>query len=718
MMGLYLDRPPHMVDPKGLSACNNVRIEFAQVRSDLLGWEASAYPQLPAACIYLSRFVNSAGSQRTIAVTPTDLILLSTTAPYTYLTPPFSSGTVSVSNGGTTVTGTNTGWTQDIQGGWAYLATQNSAAGATTLTLNPLGNTRLVPLSVQDQTAPTAIPVGTYTANATLNLDGSVTLGLTQPLVGAVSIGDTIYVGSGVNLRPSAQAGDQISFGVHFDNSLTSTWYTILSVNSDTSITLATAYGGTTLVNSFYTIRECLTNTLSGSSPFVPTCSSVNFPNGSGPTPGGAPGQWLTGDDFWFFTNGIDPIVVWGWQDPHTTYSTTIPLKAASLVQTRGLLILGGLINGLGVAEPTSIANSDNGFPLKFAGGVAFQGVACDGPFNITRLATLGSTLMIYCTGTWGGAPTQQDDQSGEVVSGSFVGFPTIWAFSDIIKTRGPVCGNAVVEFPDRHQFLTTDGELRYNGLFIQVMNDHVWRAVMKSFDATRPGSCYAYVQPTNGDLIWGVPLATDPVGQLYPTTAYVEHYMEQANSYLFKPMTQRDFPFLCVGAFQNPTIATFGSATAPGGGVATFGNTARSWLSFGQAGNTPQYLVGDIAGNIWQLYVANTQNGSPALCTATWGSRAIGNGRSRSLLTRIYPEIDYIANPLGTISVTVAMQDAAMGPITITDTRQFDATYSGNRFTSHMRRGREVAVTISDQLGIGWATAGYDFDWVTGGER
>ena len=76
------------------------------------------------------------------------------------------------------------------------------------------------------------------------------------------------------------------------------------------------------------------------------------------------------------------------------------------------------------------------------------------------------------------------------------------------------------------------------------------------------------------------------------------------------------------------------------------------------------------------------------------------------------------MATPAGTISIQIQMQDAAMGPITITDVQQFNATYSGNRFTSHFRRGREVAVTMFDQLGIGWSCAGYDLDWVVGGER
>lgn len=710
-MGLFLDRPAFKIDPKGFSACNNVRIERGRVRADLLGWTGPIFNQLPSDCLYISRFVNSDGAERLFAITPTDIIQLQGNGANTYITPVYASGSVSATNGSATISGTGTRFAADIQYGDAYTAAATASSGNVVKVHGPFISDFLLP--VTDQSSAGAILAGTILNTLAANSDGTFSLGLSQALNSTVTSGDTIVVGSGVKLRPNVRPGDQISFGNYRDSSLISTWYTVQTVNSDTSLTLSANYTGTSFTNGAYRVRQLLTNTISGPSPSLPPSNSANFPAAGGATLGNAYGSVnVNGDDLWIYTNGTDPVIVKPWACYSSYFSRSIPFKANSLVQTRGLLVCGGLTEGNGTQLNSSIASSDNGFPQKMAGGVAFQGIASDGPFTVSRLGILGSTLMIYLTGSWGGAANQQDDASGSVTSAAFVGFPTIWAFSDVIRTRGPVCGGAVVEFPDRHQFLSIDGEYRYNGLFIQVMNDQVWREVMQNFDTTRPNACFALVVPTFGDLIWAVPLLTDPAGQLYASTAYVEHYMEQANNYLFKPFTVRDFPFTCGAAFFNFAPATFASLTQ------TFGEISRSWASFGVGGNQPQYVAGDVQGNIWALYSSNTQNGTPALCTATWASRVVGNGRARPLITRVYPEVDYIAEPASPLIVTLTLQDAPTGPVTITDTQTFDPSYAGNRFTVHYRRGRVGAVTFSDRDGLGWTAAGYDWDWTNGGLR
>jgi hypothetical protein len=380
-------------------------------------------------------------------------------------------------------------------------------------------------------------------------------------------------------------------------------------------------------------------------------------------------------------------------------------------------MIYGGLTYPTSpVSLGNSIASSDNGFPLQLAGGVSFQGIATDGPFHVTRISQLGQQLLLYCTGPLSGNMNSPDDMSGAVVSASFVGFPTIWAFADVIHTRGPISGTLVAEFPDRHQFLAVDGEYRYNGLFTQIMNDQVWRVVLANYDTTKPGSAFVAISFEFGDLIWALPLKTDAADQLHPSTAYVEHYMEQANSYLFKPMTQRDFPFTCAALFQNSGVTTwlsFDGTTEP-----TWNLVNSSWISWNFRGNTPVLVAGGIDGDIYNLYQTDTQEGTPALATCTWGGRVIGNARARALVKRVYPEIEYINDPASRVSVTLTMQDALGGPTTITDTQTFNPDYSGNRFTTHYRRGRVATVTISDNQGLGWICDGYDFDWVNGGLR
>ena len=282
MMGLYLDRPAHMVDPKGFAACNNARIEFNQVRTDLMGWESSSIEQLPGPCLYLSRFVNSQGLQRSIAITPTDIILLQPGEANTYITPEYTDGHVSIANGSTTLFGSQTFWADDIQGGTAFTANANAAEGATTLQLDlPLAGAVEL-LAVTDQTNGDAIQVGTFISSGFVG-PTFIGVNLTQALIGPVTAGDTIFVGSGISLRPNVRPGDMVSIGSYTQNSIAATWYEVATVTSNGQLTLTTPYAGTSVTFVPYRIRACLTNTVTGSNPYIPTSASVNYPNGEGP---------------------------------------------------------------------------------------------------------------------------------------------------------------------------------------------------------------------------------------------------------------------------------------------------------------------------------------------------------------------------------------------------------------------------------------------------
>jgi hypothetical protein len=715
IQGLFLDRPAWKIPPGGFSACNNVRIEFGRVRADLLGWSASDQPAtIGKPIVYSTSFVSSFNGETPIFATTTDLLIAAAGA-WQYITPTYTFGTVSVSNGGQTVTGDGRcRWAQDIGEQATVTAVGTFAAGATTIEVSAATNMIYNGLVIADAENAEAIPPGTYTVFNYVNTSGKYFIELSQALTATISNGDTINIGQGASLRPIVRAGDQISFGSNQQNSPSATWYTVESVASNNSLTLTAPYVGSNLSGAEYTVREVLTDLTAATPPALPECSSTNFP---------AAGGYASGDQ-WYFTNGIDPLIVWNPTFAGNAnnvvaggafFVRTSPNQTCNAVeQKQGLLILGGLTQG-GTLYGTSIASSDNGFPMQFAGGVSFQGIASDGPFIITRLGILGSTLMIYQSGKWGGGPDGSDDESGAVTTASFVGYPTIWAFSDVIKTRGPLAGGLVAEFPDRHQFLSIDGEYRYNGLFIQVMNDQVWRSVMKSFDATRPWAAYCMIVPTYGDLIWAIPLTTDPAGQLYSKTAYVEAYMEQANSYLFKPITQRDFPFLSSAAINVPIQPTWNSWAGNQWNLIN-----APWNSFGYGAAAPTYLACDYLGNVWNLYQSNTQAGTPALCTVTWGSKVIGNARSRALVKRVYPEIEYIASPPSDITVTLTLADALGGPTVITDTQTFNPSYSNSDifFTTHYRRGRLATVTVSDDAGLGWVADGWDMDWVPGGLR
>ena len=396
------------------------------------GTSAPTPPHSGQPIVYQTSFISSFNTEIPIFVTPTD-ILIDTSGAWQFITPTYTSGTVTVNNGSPTVTGDGyCRWATDIAENAQFTVKTTVAAGATAIQVEPGGPSGVYGgVVIQDLNALDAIPPGTYYASFGANNY----FNLSQPTIAAVTAGDIIQLGAGLSLRPIVRAGDQISFGSNEQNSPSATWYTVQSVTNNGSLTLTAPYVGSNATTVPYTIRQLLTDTTKNVVPSLPECSSTkNFPAAGGYAPG----------DQWYFTNGIDPLIVW---NPTFQQNTTVtggaffvrtsPNQTVNAVeQKQGVLILGGLTQN-GTLYGTSIASSDNGFPMQFAGGVSFQGIASDGPFIITRLAILGSTLMIYQSGKWGGGPDNSDDMSGAVTTASFVGYPTIWAFSDVIKTRG-----------------------------------------------------------------------------------------------------------------------------------------------------------------------------------------------------------------------------------------------------------------------------------------
>lgn len=735
MMGLFLDRPAHTIDPKALSACNNVRIELGRLRSDLLGWaQAASLASVPGGTVYLDTFVTAGGRQFVIAVSPTDIYILydsQSPAAYSsnyqlrYATPLFvnrgviAPSSVSITTGTNTVTGTGTHWKYAYQNGATFVGSA-ATQGVTQITVSSGSALDLAPGQIVTCATAGLLANGTQlVGDATGRINISLaTLNVIPPST-TFTIGNAVGDGA-AGTRWNVLPGDFIAFrnpatnGDLFPIVGADTWYQVATVASDTSLTLTTNYTGTTLSGSPYMVRQCLKGS-SNAGAILVNESETFISADLGAIPLSPPAGQAAFTDTWFYTNGFDPVVMlWAVQNGAQTnasqafgssYPPSIPFLCKSLKAYKGILTFGGLGFPASTWPVTSatapattftqgneIASSDSSTPTQLNSGIAFQGIAVSGPFTIGKLAILGQVLMLYGIGAEATGAATEDNHSGVVTSASLVGFPTIWTFSDVIQTRGPISGEAVAIFSDRHQFISIDGEYRYNGLFIQIMNDQVWREVLLGLDFTRRQAFFHFQCAAHGDLIWAVPQSTDPNGQSYASSAYVEHYMEQANSYLFKPYTKRDFPFTACCTYQPAGAASPGS---------------------------PIYLASDPTGTIWQLYTSNTQNGTAALATATWGSRPIGNGRSKMLVTRVYPEIAYQASPIGNVSVTLTLQNYAEGPVTITDTQSFNPSYpSGVGWTTHYRRGSVGSVTFSDQAGVGWVAAGYDWDYTLGGVR
>lgn len=514
----------------------------------------------------------------------------------------------------------------------------------------------------------------------------------TAALTGTGTAWNTVIA---TGLRKNARAGDQVYIGSASQNNPSpggQGWFTIQSVNSDTSITLTTNFTGGNQTNVAYTLRQLFSGDASSFH-----YASETFPNA------GAPDN----SDLWFATNGggttaNDPLVKWNGSSTFASLVSTVPFLCFELRRFKNMLCYGGLTQlSTGQALPTSVANSDNGLPTSYNTGVAGQYIVTDSIIQINWLGILGNLMMVY----------SGNQLTGDVVSAYFVGPPTNFVFTSVVRGRGPIGSRFVAEFPDRHQFIASDGEYRYNGLFIQLMNTQVWRQILQSFDYSRRDRAFNIVNRFWGDLIWAVPQTTDP--GLPPNVAWVEHYLEQANNYLFKPVTKRDFPFTVSGTIINQTVLTFNNM--PNG----FNTYNQQFSQSSGAAGFPIQLCGDVNGFVYSLYSADTQNGTAYTSFAAFPQRLTVNERSRGVVARVYPFAEAIQSGSYNLSVALTMRDQVGGQPTFTDTQSINLMFTGNRFSSHFRAGRTGQVTFSTPgPNQPWTLDGYDWDVVQGGVR
>lgn len=483
-----------------------------------------------------------------------------------------------------------------------------------------------------------------------------------------------------LGVRNNVMVGDQLYIGNSTQNDPAAVWVTVTAINSDTSLTVTPAVTPS-LLNQTYTLRQLA----QGDAQAYKWQFEV-FPLAGPPI----------NNDAIFITNGLDPVVTWDGVDLFAEYQAGMPFLARFMQRYKNMMIYGGLTQD-GASLYTSIANSNNGLPLELAEGIANQYVASDGPYIINHLGVLGNNLMIYM-GTI---------DSGSVVAATFVGFPTNFVFNEVIRGRGPIADNLVLEFPDRHEFLGQDGQYRYNGLYTQLMNTHVWRVVLQNFDRQRSARSLSNIVPQYGLAHIAIPLLTDDDPEL--STAYVENYLEQPQQILFKPVTQRDFPFTAVGQLPMNADLEYWNLDPYTWDIDPF-----RWNDNQITGAYANQFAGDKDGNVYVMFTAETQAPSFAL----FSQRVVAGERSRGLVRRIYPFAEY-SNAGYSLTVTLTLVDQLAGATAITDVKTMPLDYSSNRFTSHFRRGRSAAV----QFGTAgpnqpWTLTGYDWDISSGGLR
>ncbi len=495
----------------------------------------------------------------------------------------------------------------------------------------------------------------------------------------AASTGTAVTGTSTLWTTAGIKAGDEITFGTAGVTDPDATWFVVASVGGETSITLtasATASDGP------YTIRRLFEGQVSDNWSFD------QFVN-----------DGVSGDDLWLATNGVDDVVSWNGLADQMTLHPELGFTAKVITVFSNMAIYANIVQS-GVDKPTDIINSDVGTPLLAGStgvGLSEQFRVHDGTDPILNMVPLGDNLVAY--------------SGGHITPIQFVGDPFVFLFRQALSSLGPVGHNALVDFGDFHVFIGADAMYEFDGVTLTELNGHLWREVIRQIDPTRQARLYAHFDEENGDLIWSVPLTTDAdagdtEGQ--SVVAYSEHYLEDAGDF-GSPYSKRSFPFLSTGFFERATGLTWADMTQ------TWASTSFSWNDRFFSQLFPQNLGGDKTGNIWLLNESQLADGALLPSTVKFGRLALGSGRDRGLLTRVYP---YTEVTSGDLDVDIFISDHAAAAASLTESFAFDLSLPAEEhFVSPFRAGRFVDIGFGT-AGHLWILHGYDTDIRFGGKR
>lgn len=501
---------------------------------------------------------------------------------------------------------------------------------------------------------------------------------------GTASRSGNAVVGVGTTWLTNIKPGDQISFGATGVVSPSATWDTVVTVTDNTHLT---TLGSGTVGSGAYTIRQLFTG---GNQTIWQADIFVNA------SPSGHNELWMT--------NGQDSIVKW---DPVTNPNQVTPMSASIGFTAKTLRVYDNMmifanVNQGGTNKPTDFLNSDVGQPQNvgsLSSGVSNQFKAHPGVEEVLRLEPLGDNLVIYSS-------------QNRITITQFVGAPLQFIFRQISATVGIIGANAVANFGNYHEFLAPATQYYFDGAAIKSVNSHVWRELLRQQDPARISISNAFFDLQNADLLWAIPLTSDPNPNAGPSVAASEHYLEEPGaSNLSTPYSRRSFPFTAIGYFKRQQGLTWDQI------LTDWKDTNFRWNDRFFAGSFPLILVGNTNGNIYTLNTGQDADGVALSSFVTFGRRALGDGRVRGLISRIYPFVSPLTTPL---NVTLMLADSAKGLSMITDTQSFDQTQpEGKHFTVHYRRGRYFEVKFgTNGPNQPWEVAGYDSDVKPGGTR
>jgi hypothetical protein len=503
-----------------------------------------------------------------------------------------------------------------------------------------------------------------------------------------VTNNSTTVTGSGTEWLANLKEGDEIAFGASDirdpEYDVDGGWYVIDEVVSDTELTLERPFEGSTAAGEDYTGRQLFTAFIED---FWDTAIFFNDPNG---------------DDVWFATNGRDDIVKFRIADDEVTPMPELGFTCKTLATYKSMMIYANITDDTGDIFPNTIINSNPGEPENVATGLASQFIVHDGVDPINALTPLGDNLVIYAERT--------------SVLTQFIGEPFIFAFRVAVAGIGPIAGRLVADFGDFHEFIGQDSQYRFDGVTIEEIGFQVFREVLRQQDPQRRRLGYAHFDEENGDLLWVIPMTIDPdegnddPRDVPPSRAWVSHYLEDAPQGMEDPISTRDFPFTASGFFERQTTLTWDQLTVEWQELNFRWNDQFFLAAF------PFNLVGDAEGRIFIINTTQFADGEPLESFVRSGRFAVGDGRMRGLVSRIYP---FVRPFVGDLRVQLFLTDHASGTITEVHEDLFDQTLpEGGHFVTPYRRARYAEIGFRTDDGTPWLIEGWDTDIRIGGRR
>lgn len=602
-LGVYLDRPPIAVPARAMVDCRNVRVKSGEITRDNMGW--AAFPNTAKQiCLCgdpvlgIDNFFPTGGGQLLIFGTTRDLyIYREVEEDVLIITPRYEVGTISVTNGSATVTGSGTSWQAELE------------------------------------------------------------------------VGDLIFAGATGQRDPAAA------------------WLEVADIVSDTELTLAEPFPGTTATGIPYTARKIFHGDLTRPWTFT------TFPMATGVV--GSDG------DRWYATNGRDPVVGWDGVTTQVYEPSLGNMEVASwMVRYKNMMIYGDFSVG-GERRPFSIRTSNIGEPENVVSGLAAEMVVHDGVDTLVAATPMGDNLVIY----------------GErsVTLAQFVGPDILFVFRNVINGLGPLSPRAVADFGDFHEFIGPDAQYRFDGISVQEIGFQIWREVTRKQSPQRRDMIFGHFDEENGELLWVMPLTTDADPDAGPPeTAYVEHYLEGVGDENPTPFTIRDMTATSMGFFDRQVTLTWDSIQE------TWQELNFRWDDRFLQGAFPFNLMGTADGYIYILGAADSKAGAPIHSFARFGRRALGDVARKGMIRRVYPFARQLPGAGYSLSVTLHMSNTTNGGTGSMGPYAFDLTQAtSEHFVSTRAVGRYVEVEYST-TGVGrpWSITGYELDVVPAGER